>query len=402
MDSIVQVGLLHPIVVKSGNTLVSGERRARAVSNLAGLAQPYSFGGVEWSPEFIPAIDIGEADELLAEEAEFDENTKRANLTWQERASATARLVALRRKKAERDGKPAPTIAEIAVEVRGSDEGSSHEATRREIIVFEHFDDPDVAKAKNLDEAFKVLKRKEETKRHADLALSVGVTFGKHVHVLHNADSYNWLRECPAEQFDVICTDPPYGMGADTFGNAGGRVNVSHAYDDSEAIWEELIGTCGAHWFRVAKSQAHLYVCCDIDGFHYAREWLAKVGWWVHRTPIINFKKDGSRVPWPQHGPQRKWEMILYAVKGQKPVTRIYPDVIETLGDENLGHGAQKPVSLFVDLLKRSVRPGDKVLDTFAGTGSVVVAGHELQCAVTAIEKNPASYGIMVERINKL
>ena len=32
-------------------------------------------------------------------------------------------------------------------------------------------------------------------------------------------------------------------------------------------------------------------------------------------------------------------------------------------------HGAQKPVVVYQNLLQRSVRAGDKVLDPFAGTG---------------------------------
>jgi DNA modification methylase len=152
----------------------------------------------------------------------------------------------------------------------------------------------------------------------------------------------------------------------------------------------------------VAKEQAHLYICCDIDGFHYARDWLGRVGWWVHRTPLVNFKRDGSRVPWPQHGPQRKWELILYANKGRKPVTHIYPDVIETKGDENFGHGAQKPVELYTNLLKRSVRPGDSVLDCFGGTGTVLPAAHELQCRATYVEQDEVAFGIAVKRLEGL
>ena len=221
--------------------------------------------------------------------------------------------------------------------------------------------------------------------------------------MLIQADCLEWLREASANQFDVILTDPPYGMGADSFGDAGGRlVSQTHLYEDTPQAWESLIGALGAHWYRVAKEQAHLYICCDIDGFHYARDWLERVGWWVHRTPFVNFKRDGSRVPWPQHGPQRKWELVLYAVKGRKPVTRIYPDVIETHGDDNLGHGAQKPVELYTNLLQRSVRPGDSVLDCFGGTGTILVACHALQCKATCIEQDANYYGIAAKRLQAL
>lgn len=128
------------------------------------------------------------------------------------------------------------------------------------------------------------------------------------------------------------------------------------------------------------------------------REALAAAGWRVHRTPLIWHKPNGQRAPWPEHGPQRKWEMILYAVKGNKPVTKVMPDLITCPSDENLGHNAQKPVALLEDLLRRSVKPGDHVLDCFAGSGSTLVAAHGLKCIATLVEKSTTHYGTILKR----
>lgn len=107
-------------------------------------------------------------------------------------------------------------------------------------------------------------------------------------------------------------------------------------------------------------------------------------------------------MPLPEHGPRRSYELVLYAYRGSKRVTAIYPDVIESKGDENLGHGAQKPVNLYTSLLVRSVRAGDKVLDPFAGTGTIFPAAHQLKCSALGIEKDPSYYGIAVQRIEEL
>ena len=159
---------------------------------------------------------------------------------------------------------------------------------------------------------------------------------------------------------------------------------------------------CAVEWYRLAKAQAHAYVCCDIDNYPELRALMILAGWRVHRTPLVNFKRDGSRVPWPEHGPQRKYELILYAIKGDRRVTRIYPDVIETSGDPNLAHGAQKPVALFTDLLRRSVSSGDSVLDTFLGTGTTIVAAHEMLCRGVGVELEESYYGVAVKRISEL
>ena len=405
-ESILANGLLHPVVVRAQGDayfLVAGGRRLSALSNLAFMDQGYKCGDVPVPAGFIAAISLGELSPLAAEEAELEENIRRVDLTWQERAHATARLAAFRKTQAFHAGQQSPSIEDIATEVRGNAKGSAHEDTRKEIILAAAMDNPEVKKAATLQDAWKAHLRGEDAQRNKDLAAQIGPTFGKHSHTLIQADCTKWIEEQASEQFDVILTDPPYGMGADSFGDAGGRLQAqTHGYEDSPEAWKHIIGELGAEWCRVAKPQAHLYICCDIDGFHWARDWLSRVGWKVHRTPLINYKLDGSRVPWPQHGPQRKWEMVLYATKGNKPVTRIYSDVIETKGDENLAHGAQKPVALFKNLLMRSVRPGDTVLDCFGGTGTTILAAHELLCKATCLELDPTYYGVALKRLQGL
>lgn len=403
MESISKNGLLHPIVVRDGNTLVVGERRLRAVANLEGLGEGIRFGTELWEAGYIPAVDFGSLDALQAEEAEFEENIRRVDLTVQERIAATGRLADLRRRQSELLGRPVPTVVSLAEEIRGSSDGRYREDTRRELILSQHLDKPEIAKAKTLDEAWKALKRSEQGERNVELARRVGATFSASQHVLVKDEAVRWMNQQKEEQFDVICTDPPYGMGAHSFGDADGRlVSQTHQYDDSYGSWKSLMGNCSLHWYRIAKPQAHLYVCCDIDRFAELKGILDEVGWECHRTPIINIKKDGSRVPWPQHGPQRKWEIILYAMKGRKPVNKIYPDYMETLGDDNLGHGAQKPVSMYLNLLTRSVVPGNRVLDPFAGTGTLALACHELKCYATMVEQDENYYGIALKRLEAL
>lgn len=408
MQSIETNGLLQPIVVREVEGifwLVAGHRRLNAVVNLVGLNTRISCGAETLELGSIPAISLSSLSQLAAEEAELEENIRRVDLTWEDRAAATARLLGLRKRQASEKGLAVPSLNSLAEEVRGPLTDPSREATRREVILapFIEAGAEYLKGTKTLDEAWKAHLRQEQVTRNIALSAQVGATFGAHSHALIHQDCVTYLREAPSNTFDVILTDPPYGIGADSFGDAGGRlVSQTHGYEDSAAGWESLIRTLGPEWFRVAKEQAHLYVCCDIDGFHFARESLRAAGWNVHRTPLVNFKVDGSRVPWPQHGPQRKWELVLYAEKGRKTVTRIYSDVIETKGDDNLGHGAQKPVELYINLLKRSVRPGDSVLDCFGGTGTILPACHSLQCKATYVEQDANYYGIALGRLKDL
>lgn len=416
-ESIVRNGLFHPIVLReefesdsheaSGEPphliLVSGERRLRAIKDLSELGSTFKHDSEEVPAGTIPYTTLGELDELAREEAEAEENLCRLNLTWQEQASATARIARIKSLRAAASGSPAPTTAAIALEVRGSSEGSNQETTRREIIVAAHLSDPEVAAAKSVDEGFKILRRKEDTAKRVQLAADIGRTYSADTaHRVLNEDSLSWMKFALPEIFDVICTDPPYGISADEFGDSGGHAAGPHSYKDDYDTWLQIIQTLAQEGIRITKPQAHLYCFCDITRFEEAKEIFSAAGWKCFRTPIIWHKPNGNRLPWVTSGPQRKYELILYAKKGDKPVTRIYPDLVTYTADENEGHNAQKPVALYLDLLRRSVSPGDSVLDPFAGSGPLLPAAQELKCKATAIELDPAAYAICIGRLKRL
>lgn len=401
MTSIGSHGLLQPLVVrydeKGKASLVAGERRLRAIQDLWGIGGTFKCDNSEVDEGLIPVVSLGELSALAAFEAELEENIRRADLTFQEEAVAVARLHELRRLQ-----NPAQSVADTAREVTGQVGGDAHSRVRQQLAVARNLDNPEVVKAKTLKEAFKIIERAEQVADNELHARAVGLTFGKHSHQLIHGDCLEVMATLPPASFDVILTDPPYGMGADGFGDAAGKLTtITHEYSDSEESFQELM-IASAIWFdRLAKPAAHLYLCCDIDQFGWLKELFGQK-WNVFRTPLLNIKAGGGRLPLPEHGPRRCYEIILYAYRGDKRVTAVYPDTVFTEGDDNLGHGAQKPVSLFTDLLKRSVRAGDKVLDPFAGTGTIFGAAHALRCLATGIEREANYYGIAAKRIEGL
>jgi site-specific DNA-methyltransferase (adenine-specific) len=404
-NSIDKLGLFHPPVLRStesGMVLVAGERRLRAMDDLAGMGVPIRHNGAVYPPGTVPYTDIGDLSPIEAEEAELDENLKRKDLTWQEHAAAVARLHKLRSTQAALVGER-HTIADTATELKGASEGSAQNNIRQEIIVAEHLDNPEVAKAKTAKDAFKVLKRQEESRQNVELAERIGKTLSSSSHSLIHGDCLEWLDRQPDGVFDVLLTDPPYGMGADSFGDGAGRLgNNEHHYADTYNEWLRLHTVLATSSFRVCKPQAHAYIFCDFDRFHELKSLMQEAGWYVFRTPLINYKPNSGRVPLPEHGPRRQYEICLYAIKGKKTVTAIYSDVISTRLEEALTHGAQKPVELYVDLLRRSCRPGDLVLDCFAGSGTIFPAAHQLKVIATGIEVSSEYFGMASRRLEEL
>jgi site-specific DNA-methyltransferase (adenine-specific) len=406
-NSIASVGLLHPIIIRTDGgkvILVAGERRIKAIETIWGMGGFFTHGGKAVPEGQIPCTNLLDLDPLDAMEAELEENIRRQDLSWQDRADATSQLYELRRLQAEKRNVEAPSPSALAAEVYPDHrpDAASH-AIREELILARNLKDPDVAKASSRAEGLKVIKRKEEAQRQILLGEQVGRTFGAHSHELYLGDCLDLMSEWPDAQFDVILTDPPYGIDAQDFNDSGGKANAAgHNYDDSLANWLTLMRPFSSSVYRLAKPQAHLYVFCDIDNFLTLRDIVRDAGWKPFRTPFVWHNPTSQRAPWPQSGPHRRYQLCLYAVKGDRPVLRLAPDVVTYASDQNLGWAAQKPVGLFADLLGRSCRAGDRVLDPFAGSGTIFEAAHGLKIRATGMETDPAAYGISVKRIAAL
>lgn len=407
-NSIVSVGLIHPIVVNfelasDQITLVAGERRMKAIDTIWAMGNSFSHEGMTIPEGHIPCTYLKDLDPIDAMEIELEENIRRTDISWQDRCEATAKLFEFRERQAAKAGRPPPSVGDISLEVRGSSKGSSREDTRQEIIMSRYLSDPDVASAKTVEEGFKIIRRKEEATRSAALGESVGRTFSSSDHRLHQGSCLNIMSNMGSNFYDVILTDPPYGIGAQDFNDSGGKANAAgHIYDDSYDSWVSLVNLLAPEFYRLAKPQSHLYCFCDSDNFLHLRGLMAAAGWKCFRTPFIWHNPTSQRAPWPQHGPHRRYQMCLYAVKGDRPVLKLAPDVVTYASDENLGWAAQKPVGLFADFLARSCRAGDSVLDPFCGSGTVFPAAHGMKVKATGIEMDPTAYGIAVKRLGEL
>ncbi len=401
--SIETTGLINAPLLR-GQMLVAGERRLRAIQDIYALGGTIRYDGEDVPAGQVPFTDLSDMNPLLAWQAELEENTVREDLTWPEKAAATAEWVRMKKAQAAAGLAEQPTLASVAQDLRGTEGSATADAdvVRKELMVARHLDDPEVKAAPTLKEAVKVIKRKEEHARNAELAQALGTQYGSNQLRLANADSRGVLLEPGCRGWTIVLCDPPYGIGADEFGDSGTADAGAHNYDDSYESWQALMASFAKGSYQHTAEDAHLYAFCDIDRFGELKQLMTAAGWTVFRTPLIWHNPGGLRAPWIDSGPQRKYECILFAKKGKKKVTAIRPDVMTYTRDAAVGHFAQKPVQLLMDLLKRSAVPGDKVADFFAGSGSTLEACWNMKLECDAFEVSETHYATAAARLNRL
>ncbi len=393
-EGIQSKGLLHPPVVRKVGDhfeLVAGERRLRAMMKLINEGRGFCYLHTPVPPGNIPVAFHEDLDTLTAKELELEENVLRTDLTWQERCLAIEDLHNLRVAQ-----HPEWNMTDTAEELTGKRTATTA-AVHEQIILAQNLQRDSVRKAASPKEALKALKKELQNEFATAYGTRVGQLQSEKLHLVQ-CEALEGLGFVPAGSFDVILTDPPYGIDAEKF---DADMLTTHNYDDRWETVRALLERFASESFRVARSQAHLYCFCDILRFFDLKALFGAAGWDVWPRPLI-WHKDVGHIPKPNYGPQRVYETILFANKGDKPVTALYQDVIDCPAVKHKHHAAEKPVELYMNLLRRSAMPDSRICDPFCGSGTIFEAAYNLKIEAFGMDNDPQSIGLAAERIRRL
>ncbi|HEX6824753.1 MAG TPA: DNA modification methylase [Nitrospiraceae bacterium] len=380
--SIKTIGLLHPPVVRRDNgrvILMAGERRLRALRSL------YP------ADHLVPVTLFEEVDPLMAKEIELEENLRRVDLSWKEVALATAELHALRK-----TTDPTWTAKQTTEEIKERGGFAINPTRVRDrTLLAAHLHIPEVANANSEAQAIKNLTRLMENDFRAAMALKAGQV--ESIHTLVQCDACEGMGTYVApDSVDVVITDPPYGIEATAFGVQ--TVVEIHKYTDDWDQVEGLLANSIAAMSVVCKPSAHVYMFVDFRHWEDVKAMFIQHDWIVWSRPLIWVKNTGY-TPLPDYGPRRNYETIMYAYRGRKMVTGVYSDVLTYASPVERKHAAQKPVELYKDLLVRSVKPDDVILDPFCGSGVVFEAAKALKLKAIGFDKDANCYTISKEKL---
>lgn len=259
-------------------------------------------------------------------------------------------------------------------------------------------------------------------------------------------DNLEVVAGLPDGAFQLVYLDPPFNTGrprerrtlrtvrdadGDRTGFGGHRysteVTASAQYADSFddylgfleprlAQARRLLTASGTLYLHVDPREAHyVKVLCDTlfgrDAFLNEVIWAYDFGgrrrdrWPAkHDTILVYVRTPGhhffdrdaiDRIPYLAPGlvgPEK-------AARGKLPTDVWWQSIVGTNSREKTGYPTQKPEAVLRRILQASSRPGDWVLDFFAGSGTTGAVARALGRRFVLVDANPAAMAVMRQRL---
>ena len=191
--------------------------------------------------------------------------------------------------------------------------------------------------------------------------------------------------------FDLAIVDPPYGIGLNSIYKTG-LSNNQH----TEKQWNDDIPdeSYFLELYRVSKNQI-------IWGCNYFGPYIKDVGRIVHDKQMNqeNTKLRFSEADIASCSMQKRITVFRYTWAGNKQGGTInwHND-----GIDGRIHPTQKPVKLYEWILDKYAKPGQKILDTHLGSGSIAIACHYFGVDLLGIEIDKEYYDKAKDMVDKL
>ncbi len=263
---------------------------------------------------------------------------------------------------------------------------------------------------------------------------------------IYLGDNLPILRALPGGSVGLIYIDPPFNTrrrqertpiatarddaAGDRTGFGGRRYRTtrleSRSYDD---FFDDYLGFLEPRLHearRVLAADGTLYFHGDYREIHYCKVLLDRIfgrdsfvneviwaydyggrtrrRWPPKHDNILVYVKDPAhyvfnyadldRIPYLAPGlvgPEK-------AARGKTPTDTWWHTIVPTSGREKTGYPTQKPLGVIRRIVRAASRPGDLVLDFFAGSGTTGAACLELGRRFMLIDNNPQALAVMARR----
>ena len=212
------------------------------------------------------------------------------------------------------------------------------------------------------------------------------------------------------EKADMVFTDPPYGV--EIKGKFTGTILNDNLQGDE---FDDFLTAC----FNNLKlfNKGNLYISYEIRNHTTFENALLSSGFVFDE--IIIWNKDSASF-YSNNKYNRKFEPIFFIENGKelkcKPDVNVW-DFAKSSSfasrDENnkrfneegnylVAHPTTKPLGLITKPLNNSTKENDLILDLFLGSGSTMVASHQLKRKCYGMELDPKYCQVIIDRMKKL
>jgi site-specific DNA-methyltransferase (adenine-specific) len=267
------------------------------------------------------------------------------------------------------------------------------------------------------------------------------------INQIFKGDNLPILKSIPSESVQLIYIDPPFNTGrtqsrgtttttrTDTgnrVGFKGKRYDVVRetvlSYDDEfEDFWSFLEPRLEEAW-RILNESGTLYLHLDYREAHYAKVLLdalfgrecflneiiwaydyggkSKNKWPSKHDTILVYVKDPAKYFFNSTEVDREPYMAPGLVtpekveKGKLPTDVWWHTIVSPTGKEKTGYPTQKPKGILRRVIQASSKPGDLILDFFAGSGTTGAVAAELGRNFILIDQNPESIEVITKRLS--
>lgn len=261
-------------------------------------------------------------------------------------------------------------------------------------------------------------------------------------------DNLAILKALPASSFQLIYIDPPFNTGriqertnrssrqseTGRLGFQGKKyeqiVQSVLSYDDAFAdYWSFLEPRLEQAW-RLLNQTGTLYLHLDYREVHYAKVLLdalfgrecflneiiwaydyggkSKSRWPAKHDTILVYVKDPKSYYFNNEEVDREPYMAPGLVtkekveRGKLPTDVWWHTIVSPTGKEKTGYPTQKPEGVLRRIIQASSKPGDMVMDFFAGSGTTGAVAHKLGRHFTLVDQNPESIEVIIKRLNAI
>jgi len=183
------------------------------------------------------------------------------------------------------------------------------------------------------------------------------------------------------EKADMVFTDPPYGIGYEY-----------NSHKDTKG--EEYLKFCD-EWFNVLQLNSELIII--------STGWSYKQFWWNKNPSDEMVWFDKTKQSGGRSFHLRKTEPIFIFGKVKEKFTW---DIFENQSNRGDGmrelHTCPKPISLISDIIQPQTKSNHIVLDIFLGSGTTMVAAHQLKRKCYGMELDPKYCQVIIDRMKAL